>query len=98
MDDELATLVDDNDILKFQELAATVGSYDQIISKNNGKMPKRDLLAVIDARNKAGIKLERFVADIYKKYGLDDGFNYAFSPAQGEIYQLPTKRSLWRFR
>ena len=97
-DDSLAVRVEDEDIAKFQELAATVGSVDQILSIHSGKMPKRDMVAVIGERNKAAVELEKFVAGIYKKYGLDDGYNYAFDVARAEIHQMPTKRPLWRFR
>ena len=97
-DDSMAIQVEPKDVDSFQVLAATVGSLDQMMKIHSGKMPKRDLLSIVSERNKAAVKLEKFVADIYKRYNLDDSHLWAFDPARGEVFQLPQQRPIWRFK
>lgn len=97
-DDSIAFKVEPADIETFINLAAAVGSVDQIIEKSSGKLPQRDLVVIIGERKKAATELEKFVAGVYKKYDLDDSYSYAFDVIKGEVFQLPTKRLLWRFK
>ena len=95
---ELASMLEESDIEELTRLTCALSNTDQVLAMFSGKMPKKDMVLLMERREANVLNLEKFIKSIYKKYELDDDVCYGFDPTLGEIVQLPAKRPVWKFR